>query len=127
MEFDVARAVRAIEERSVVGRTTLAAIDGRSGVGKSTFAKRLARLREVAIIEGDDFYAAALDGTGPWDLQWHEAEDHYFGTIDRTSRVLRPDPGRLLLVRFELDEPAQDLTEPATRPPAVHLTAATIC
>jgi uridine kinase len=60
MEFDVARAVRAIEERSVVGRPTLVAIDGRSGVGKSTFAKRLARLRETAIIEGDDFYAGGV-------------------------------------------------------------------
>lgn len=37
------------------------AIDGRSGTGKSTFARALAgRLREAAVIEGDDFYAGGV-------------------------------------------------------------------
>ena len=39
----------------------LIAIDGRSGVGKSTFAQRLTQRLDAVLISGDDFYAG---GTG---------------------------------------------------------------
>ena len=60
MRFDVAGAVRTIEQRLVVGRPTLVAIDGRSGVGKSTFAGALARVLGAAVIDGDDFFAGGV-------------------------------------------------------------------
>jgi uridine kinase len=60
MQFDIARTVRAIEAHSVVGRPTLVAIDGRSGVGKSTFAGALARVLRAAVVEGDDFFAGGV-------------------------------------------------------------------
>ena len=42
-------------------RPFIIAVDGHSGVGKSTFARRLARDLDGAVIEGDDFYAGGLD------------------------------------------------------------------
>lgn len=36
------------------------AIDGRSGVGKSTFAAALAAVSNAVVVEGDDFYAGGL-------------------------------------------------------------------
>lgn len=42
-------------------RPLLLAVDGRSGVGKSTLAQRLAGALGAALIEGDDFYAGGLE------------------------------------------------------------------
>ncbi|CAK7261084.1 protein of unknown function (plasmid) [Shinella sp. WSC3-e] len=42
-------------------RPFIIAVDGHSGVGKSTFARRLARDLDGAVIEGDDFYDGGLD------------------------------------------------------------------
>lgn len=41
-------------------RPFIVAIDGRSGVGKSTLAKRLAARLSGALIEGDDFFAGGV-------------------------------------------------------------------
>lgn len=42
-------------------RPLIVAVDGRSGVGKSTLAQKLAGALEAALIEGDDFYAGGLE------------------------------------------------------------------
>ena len=47
--------------RSPSASPRLIAVDGRSGVGKSTFAERLARRLDAALISGDDFYAGGTD------------------------------------------------------------------
>jgi uridine kinase len=39
----------------------IVAIDGRSGVGKSTMAKALAERLDACVIEGDDFYAGGIE------------------------------------------------------------------
>lgn len=41
-------------------RPFVVALDGRSGVGKSTLARMRADGHEAAIIEGDDFYAGGM-------------------------------------------------------------------
>nr|AIA15272.1 AAA domain protein [uncultured bacterium] len=40
--------------------STLIAVDGRSGVGKSTFALELAQLLTASVIQGDDFYSGGV-------------------------------------------------------------------
>lgn len=42
-------------------RPFIAALDGRSGAGKSTLARALAEKLDVAVIEGDDFYAGGTE------------------------------------------------------------------
>lgn len=54
-------AAELIARAGATGRPLLAAIDGRSGVGKSTLARELAAATRAAVIEGDDFFAG---GTG---------------------------------------------------------------
>ncbi len=51
----------------VLARPVLVALDGRSGVGKSTLAGRLADALDGVVVEGDDFYAGgtALRGDSP--------------------------------------------------------------
>lgn len=39
----------------------IVAIDGRSGVGKSTMARTLAERLDACVIEGDDFYAGGIE------------------------------------------------------------------
>jgi uridine kinase len=39
----------------------IVAIDGRSGVGKSTMARALAERLDACVIEGDDFYAGGIE------------------------------------------------------------------
>lgn len=41
--------------------TCLIAIDGRSGVGKSTIAEQLAQRLDAALVSGDDFYAGGTE------------------------------------------------------------------
>ena len=41
-------------------RPCVVAIDGRSGAGKSTFAKALADVLSAALVEGDDFYSGGV-------------------------------------------------------------------
>ena len=43
------------------GEPLLVAVDGRSGVGKSTLAGRVAARVEGTVVEGDDFYAGRTD------------------------------------------------------------------
>lgn len=43
------------------GRPFIVAIDGRSGVGKSTLAKVLTERLDTCVIEGDDFYAGGIE------------------------------------------------------------------
>lgn len=66
MQSQIDQTVAFIVDRLVAHRTQsqqscLIAIDGRSGVGKSTLAVQLAQWLEAALISGDDFYAG---GTG---------------------------------------------------------------
>lgn len=42
-------------------RPFIAALDGRSGAGKSTVARALAEKLDAAVIEGDDFYAGGIE------------------------------------------------------------------
>lgn len=48
-----------------VGRPALVALDGRSGVGKSTLALAAASHRGAVVVDGDDFYAPRLAARGP--------------------------------------------------------------
>ena len=57
----ISLAERLGRRRAYSAAPLLVAVDGRSGVGKSTFAGRLARRLGAALICGDDFYAG---GTG---------------------------------------------------------------
>ena len=43
------------------GLPLIVAVDGRSGVGKSTLARTLAERVEACVIEGDDFYAGGIE------------------------------------------------------------------
>lgn len=50
-----------IEARAGGDRPIVVAIDGRSGVGKSTYAAELAGIVGATIIEGDDFYSGGIE------------------------------------------------------------------
>lgn len=54
----VARHIEAIDKDGA--RSIVVAIDGRSGVGKSSFAGELAARRGGLVIEGDDFFAGGV-------------------------------------------------------------------
>lgn len=54
----VVRHIAAIEKDG--SRSFVVAIDGRSGVGKSSFANELLARRDAVIIEGDDFFAGGV-------------------------------------------------------------------
>lgn len=43
------------------GSPFIVAVDGRSGVGKSTMARALAERLDACVIEGDDFYAGGIE------------------------------------------------------------------
>ena len=47
--------------RNSANGQVLVAIDGRSGVGKSTFARLLNRRLSAALVAGDDFYAGGVE------------------------------------------------------------------
>jgi uridine kinase len=70
-EVETARALRDLAgligaERVGLRRPFMVAIDGRSGVGKSTFVRALAELTDAAVIDGDDFFAGGPEvGTDP--------------------------------------------------------------
>ncbi len=49
-----------VERAKEKGWPFVAAIDGRSGVGKSTLARMLAGTLDAAVIDGDDFYAGGV-------------------------------------------------------------------
>lgn len=54
--------VELIRKRSANStRPYIISIDGRSGVGKSTYAKKLASLLDASVIEGDDFYYGGIE------------------------------------------------------------------
>jgi uridine kinase len=55
---------RIAESRASLTRPIIAAIDGRSGVGKSTFAKQLGGTTGATVIDGDDFYAGGVGLAG---------------------------------------------------------------
>jgi uridine kinase len=63
----LAASIRAHSARAAIGRPFVVALDGRSGVGKSTLARGLAECLGAAIVEGDDFFAGgvALRDDGP--------------------------------------------------------------
>lgn len=44
-----------------LGRPCVVALDGRSGVGKSTLAARLAGALDAVVVGGDDFYAGGVE------------------------------------------------------------------
>lgn len=53
----VAAAVAAVGAARAEGESLVVAIDGHSGVGKSTLARALAERVDAVVVEGDDFYA----------------------------------------------------------------------
>ncbi len=53
--------LNAIESLNEKASPIWIAIDGRSGVGKSSFAKRLQEHFDALVIEGDDFYAGGVE------------------------------------------------------------------
>ena len=54
---EVTRVLSALEESRAGEGTTVVAIDGPSGVGKSTLADALREARnDVSLVRGDDFY-----------------------------------------------------------------------
>jgi uridine kinase len=102
-------ASHAREGAAGIGRPYVVAIDGRSGVGKSTLALRLVEALDACLLDGDVYSARpeladlvdlrvlvraredtrvarllAREGTtGPWERQWHEAEEWYFTQVSR--------------------------------------------
>jgi uridine kinase len=58
----------------------IVAIDGRSGVGKSTMARALAERLDACVIEGDDFYAGGIE------LRSDSAESRAAACIDWTRQ-----------------------------------------
>lgn len=55
--LDLAVSIRTLAAQVDADRPFVVAIDGRSGVGKSTFARDLAERLGAALVEGDDFFA----------------------------------------------------------------------
>ena len=63
--------VTAIRARAVRAQRLVVAIDGRSGSGKSTVAKAVARAIGAVIVPCDDFFAASVSNT-EWDRRTPE-------------------------------------------------------
>lgn len=61
MDVDSNNALRLIEQARRRTRRVVVAVDGRSGVGKSTFAAALAAASDAVVVEGDDFYAGGVE------------------------------------------------------------------
>ena len=78
------------EWRSRAQRPILVALDGRSGVGKTTLAADIARRHDGAVIVADDFYSGASDA----DWQRLPAPDRVARVIDwqrlRTEALEQP-------------------------------------
>ncbi|MFZ5892545.1 MAG: uridine kinase family protein [Myxococcota bacterium] len=52
---------RIAERSAATSQPLVVALDGRSGVGKSTWAKALATQLDATLIEGDDFFAGGVE------------------------------------------------------------------
>lgn len=81
MAPDCTQALVLIEQARTHATPVFVAIDGRSGVGKSTFANALAAATGATLIEGDDFYA------GGTELRTDTAEQRADACIDRAKLV----------------------------------------
>lgn len=89
-DHDVTRIHDMVTAASVASRTTLVAIDGLGGAGKSTLAARLqAGLQESIIISVDDFYfsMARADGTS---LDPEQDYERHFDWKRLRDHVLAP-------------------------------------
>ncbi len=83
--MNVAQLATWIRERRKEHFPLLVALDGRSGVGKTTLADQLARRLEAVVVPEDDFFAAGVSAA-QWDLMtpalranncidWHRLRD----------------------------------------------------
>ena len=87
---DLAKVLSLIEGASVAGRTTLVAIDGLGGAGKSTLAEQLRKAIELSVIvRGDDFYTP-VSVTERTKLGPEDGYNHYFDWQRLRDDVLEP-------------------------------------
>lgn len=94
--YPVDAAIRAIHASNVEGRPVMVAIDGRSGVGKSSFASALAKQLNAFIIDQDDFFSGIerveLSGLSPAAIadrviQWERVRDELLTPLLRGQQV----------------------------------------
>ena len=89
-ETDLSKVLSLVEAASVAGRTTLVAIDGPGGAGKSTLAEQLRKAIEPSVIvHVDDFYIPASAAKRS-KLSPEEGYNHYFDWKRLRDDVLMP-------------------------------------
>ncbi|MBX7484049.1 uridine kinase family protein [Qipengyuania qiaonensis] len=81
MDANSNNAIRLIEQAKRQTSRVIVAVDGRSGVGKSTFAAALAAESGAVVVEGDDFYAGGVEVRGD------TAEQRADACIDRPKLI----------------------------------------
>ena len=87
---DKKRVLALLRRASVAGRTTLVAIDGLGGGGKSTLAAEVSEaIEEIAIVRVDDFYRPMADAKRA-QLAPKEGYDRYFDWERLRDAVLVP-------------------------------------
>lgn len=94
IEDDIQPVLRAIERRRPSCSPIVVAIDGRSGTGKSTLGRAIARSVGGAYIDQDDFYSGGeLDAWGPLDpaervdrcIDWRRVRDEVLIPLRRSK------------------------------------------
>jgi uridine kinase len=94
---DVTKVLSLVERASVAGRTTLVAVDGLMGAGKSTLTAQVAEaIGDAAVVPGDDFYRPIAEPQrlrlAPRDsyeeyFEWQRLRDSLLVPLIRKSRA----------------------------------------
>ncbi|HSJ84382.1 MAG TPA: hypothetical protein VLA91_11245 [Acidimicrobiia bacterium] len=101
---------RLVDRIAAIGRDTsrpvLVAIDGGSGAGKSTFARRVGDELGAAVIDGDDFYAGGT--AAEWDaMSAAEKADHCIAwrrQLPVLEALARGEPGSWHRYDWDVDD-----------------------
>ena len=90
---DVTKVISRVERASVAGRTTLVAVDGLMGSGKSTLTAQVAEaIGDAAVVPADDFYHPERLRLGPEDryekyFEWRRLRDSVLVPLTGESRA----------------------------------------
>ena len=96
---DVAKVLSLVEGESVAGRTTLVAVDGLGGAGKSTLAEQLLKALERSVVVNVDDFFRPMTAIERSELDPEDGYNQYFDWKRLRDYVLRP-LGRELRARY---------------------------